>query len=168
MPEPPDQGLFSLRVAVLRTGVLGVCFIATLAGFGTVVFPYTVLRAFVVPVNPHEIKALQTQLQLIREQVRRPPGPVYTAADSAASPQPAAAAPPGSRRPAFQRCFDSQAVAAVGREPVPPNGSAPTRVPSKFPTFPDGAFVHMCRMAACAQLRGRSHMHACHRRLFTL
>lgn len=72
VPEPPDPGLFSLRVAVLRTGVLGVCFIATLAGFGTVVFPYSVLRAFVVPINPHEIKALQTQLQLIREQVRPP------------------------------------------------------------------------------------------------
>lgn len=74
VPEPPAEGLFSLRVAVLRTGVLGVCFIATLAGFGTVAFPYSVLRAFVVPVNPQEIKALQTQLQLIREQVWPPHG----------------------------------------------------------------------------------------------
>eukprot|EP00892_Ulva_mutabilis_P008886 jgi/Ulvmu1/636/UM010_0006.1 len=69
VPEPPAGGLFSLRVAVLRTGVLGVCFIAILAGFGTVAFPYSVLRAFVVPVDPQEIKALQTQLQLVREQI---------------------------------------------------------------------------------------------------
>ena len=69
VPEPPSIGLFSLRIAVLRTGVLGVCAIGILAGFGTVAFPYSVLRAFVVPVNPYEVKALQTQLELIREQV---------------------------------------------------------------------------------------------------
>lgn len=69
VPEPPSTGLFSLRIAILRTGVLGVCAIGILAGFGTVAFPYSVLRAFVVPVNPYEVKALQTQLGLIREQV---------------------------------------------------------------------------------------------------
>lgn len=69
VPEPPSPGLFPLRIAVLRTGVLGVCVIGILAGFGTVAFPYSVLRAFVVPVNPYEVKALQTQLGLIREQV---------------------------------------------------------------------------------------------------
>jgi hypothetical protein len=69
VPEPSMGGIFSMRVAVLRTGVLGVCAIGILAGFGTVAFPYSVLRAFVVPVNPYEVKALQTQLALIREQV---------------------------------------------------------------------------------------------------
>jgi hypothetical protein len=72
VPEPPLSGVFSLRVAVLRTGVLGVCVIGILAGFGTVAFPYSVLRAFVVPVNPYEVKALQTQLGVIREQARLP------------------------------------------------------------------------------------------------
>ena len=69
--EPAAAGLFSLRVAILRTGVLGVCVIAVLAGFGTVDFPFRVLRAFVVPVNPYELQVLQTQLQQIRDQVRR-------------------------------------------------------------------------------------------------
>ena len=68
--EPPAAGLFSLRVAILRTGVLGVCVIAILAGFGTVDFPFRVLRAFVVPVNPYEVQVLQTQLQQVRDQVR--------------------------------------------------------------------------------------------------
>jgi The Golgi pH Regulator (GPHR) Family N-terminal len=70
VPEPPHAGLFSLRVAILRTGVLGVCVIAVLAGFGTVDFPYSVLRAFVVPVSAYEVQVLQAQLQQIREQVR--------------------------------------------------------------------------------------------------
>jgi hypothetical protein len=69
VPEPPLVGLFSFRAALLRIGVLGVCFIAVLSGFGTVAFPYSVLRAFVVPVNPFEVKVLETQLQLIRAQV---------------------------------------------------------------------------------------------------
>jgi hypothetical protein len=71
VPEPAHTGLFSLRVAILRTGVLGVCVIAVLAGFGTVDFPYSVLRAFVVPVNPYEVQVLQSQLQQIRGEVRR-------------------------------------------------------------------------------------------------
>ena len=75
VPEPPRSsamGLFSLRVAILRTGVLGVCVIAVLAGFGTVDFPYRVLRAFVVPVSAFEVAALQAQLQQVRAQVRAP------------------------------------------------------------------------------------------------
>ena len=75
VPEPPHAGLFSFRVAVLRTGVLGVCAIAVLAGFGTVDFPYGLLRAFVVPVSAYEVQALQTQLQQVRDQVRAPRPP---------------------------------------------------------------------------------------------
>jgi hypothetical protein len=70
VPEPKDESLVSFRVAILRTGVLGVCGIAILAGFGTVDFPYSLLRAFVVPVNPYEVQALQAQLQQVRDQVR--------------------------------------------------------------------------------------------------
>ena len=50
-------------------GVLGVCVIAILAGFGTVDFPYSVLRAFVVPVSEYEVQVLSAQLQQTRDQV---------------------------------------------------------------------------------------------------
>lgn len=70
VPEPPGGGPLPLRVAVLRTGMLGVCVMAVLSGFGTVEFPYRVLRAFVVPVSAFEVRALQSQLETVKAEVR--------------------------------------------------------------------------------------------------
>lgn len=69
-PGVPDGGALSVKVAVLRTGVLGVCIMAVLSGFGVVDFPYTVMRAFIVPVNQFELNALTHQVGQIRDQVR--------------------------------------------------------------------------------------------------
>ena len=69
MPAAEEGAILSIKTAVMRTGMLGVCVMAVLSGFGTVDFPYTVMRAFIVPVNQFEIHALQTNVEQIHDQV---------------------------------------------------------------------------------------------------
>ena len=70
LPGTDDGSALSVRRAVLRSGMLGVSVMAVLSGFGTVDFPYTVMRAFIVPVSQFELHALQTNVDQIRDQAR--------------------------------------------------------------------------------------------------
>ena len=57
----PGEGVFKVKQAVSRVGVLGTWMIAILSGYAAVTFPYSYLSLFVRPVEAYEILAIEDQ-----------------------------------------------------------------------------------------------------------
>lgn len=72
---PPDEGIFRMKQAISRVGVLGTWFIAVLSGYAAVSLPYSYLSLFIRPVEAHEIAAVEEQyrqsLDMVTEKKKR-------------------------------------------------------------------------------------------------
>ncbi|GLC40488.1 hypothetical protein PLESTF_000807700 [Pleodorina starrii] len=71
---PATDGVFHMRQAISRVGVLGTWMIAVLSGYAAVSFPYSYLSLFVRPVEAFEIVAMEEQsrqAQAMCEEKRR-------------------------------------------------------------------------------------------------
>mmetsp|Transcript_13087 Transcript_13087/g.28118 ORF Transcript_13087/g.28118 Transcript_13087/m.28118 type:complete len:483 (+) Transcript_13087:244-1692(+) len=59
----PDEGIFRMKQAISRVGVLGTWMIAVLSGYAAVSLPYSYLSLFVRPVEAFEVTAMEDQLR---------------------------------------------------------------------------------------------------------
>ncbi|GIL86083.1 hypothetical protein Vretimale_13894 [Volvox reticuliferus] len=71
---PATEGVFRMKQAISRVGVMGTWMIAVLSGYAAVSFPYSYLSLFVRPVEAFEIVAMEEQsrqAQVMCEEKRR-------------------------------------------------------------------------------------------------
>ncbi|KAG2491824.1 hypothetical protein HYH03_009781 [Edaphochlamys debaryana] len=71
LPGVPQatEGIFSMKQAISRVGVLGTWMIAVLSGYAAVSFPYSYLSLFVRPVEAFEIAAMEEQCRQVQDSV---------------------------------------------------------------------------------------------------